>query len=88
MRLQNFKGRSRPHEKEPGWWYDSTSDIDTYVREKTTLYDGTVIYRFSKEILAYIETLVAFSPWNKQNDPHTAGALGAFYTAALQDYAA
>ena len=47
-----------------------------------------MIYRFSKEILAYIETLVAFSPRYRQNDPDTAGALGAFYTAALQDYAA
>jgi hypothetical protein len=49
-----------------------------------------VIYRFSKEILAYIETLVAFkfSLQYRHDDSHTAGALGAFYTAALQDYAA
>ncbi len=47
-----------------------------------------MIYRFSKEILAYIETLVVFSQLYRQNDPHTVGALGAFYSAALQDYAA
>jgi hypothetical protein len=47
-----------------------------------------VIYRTSKEIPAYIETLVAFSLRYRHNDSHTAGALGAFYTAALQDYAA
>ena len=47
-----------------------------------------MIYRFSKEILAYIETFVAFSLRYRPNDSHTAGALGAFYTAALQDYAA
>jgi hypothetical protein len=56
--------------------------------EKTTLHDGTVIYRFSKELLAYIETLVAFCPYYRQDDPRTAGALDEFYNAALQDYAA
>ena len=52
--------------------------------EKTTLHDGTVIYRFSKELLAYIETLVAFCPYHRQDDPRTAGALDEFYTAACK----
>ena len=36
--------------------------IAVYVRHRTTLHDGTVAYRFSKELLAFLETLVAFSP--------------------------
>ena len=47
-----------------------------------------MIYRFSKELLAYTETIVAFCPYYRQNDPRTAGALDEFYNAALQDYAA
>ncbi len=47
-----------------------------------------MIYRLSKEILADIKSFVAFSLRCRHNDSHTAGALGAFYTAALQDYAA
>ena len=71
-----------------GYAVDATTKIDEYVREKTTLHDGTVIYRFSKELLAYIETLIAFCPYYRQDDPRTAGALDEFYNAALQDYAA
>ena len=38
-----------------GYAVDSTTDIDAFVRETTTLHDGTVIFRFSKELLAYIK---------------------------------
>jgi hypothetical protein len=69
-----------------GYAVDATTKIDAYVREKTTLHDGTVINRFPKELLADIETLVAFSPWYRQDDPRTAGALDEFYNTALQDY--
>ena len=38
-----------------------------------TLQDGAVIYnnRFSKELLAYIETLVVFSQYYQQDNPRT-----------------
>ena len=39
------------------------------------------------ELLACIETLVGFSPWYRQDDPRTTGALDDFYTATVQDYA-
>jgi hypothetical protein len=46
-----------------------------------------VICWFFKEILAYIEKLVAFSLQYRQNNPDTAGALGTIYNTALQNYA-
>jgi hypothetical protein len=49
--------------------------------------DGTKIYRFSKELLAYIEMCVAFSQHYRQNDPHTASAMDMYLRDALQTYA-
>jgi hypothetical protein len=63
------------------------TDIDNYVRECTILVDGTKIYRFSKELLAYIEMCVAFSPYYRQDDPRTAGAMDTCFRDALQTYA-
>ena len=63
------------------------TDIEEYVHECVTLHDDTKIYRFSKELLAYLETCVAFSAYYLQNDPRTAGALDTFYASALQAYA-
>ena len=63
------------------------TDLDDYVTETITLHDGTVLYRFSKELLAYLETIVAFSPYYIQNDPRTAGVMDNFYSATLQAYA-
>jgi hypothetical protein len=63
------------------------TDLDDYVTETITLHDGTVLYCFSKELLAYLETIVAFSPYYIQNDPRTAGVMDNFYSAALQAYA-
>ncbi len=37
------------------------TDIDVYVCQCTLIVDNTKIYRFSKELLAYIEMCVAFS---------------------------
>ena len=66
---------------------DSSTIMEAFVKKKTTLHDGTVIYRFSKELLAYIETLVAFSQHHQADDPCTAGALDEFFTDALKAYA-
>ena len=34
--------------------------IADYVRHRTTLHDGTVVHRLSKELFAFLETLVLF----------------------------
>ena len=44
-------------------------DIDKYVSCSKTLEDGTTIYRFSKELLAFLKTLVAFSTMLMTLDP-------------------
>jgi hypothetical protein len=62
------------------------TDIDNYVRECTLIVDRTKIYRFSKELLAFIEMCVAFSPYYRQDDPRTAGAMDTYCREALQAY--
>ena len=63
------------------------TDIHDYVGGSTLIVDKTKIYRFSKELLAYLEMCVAFSPYYRQDDPRTAGAMDTFYRDALQAYA-
>ena len=46
------------------------------------------MYRFSKEMLAFIQTLVAFCPYCIANEPNTAGPMDNYYTEALLDYEA
>jgi hypothetical protein len=57
-----------------------------YVRNRTTLHDGAVVHRFSKELLAFIKTLVAFSPHYRGNDPRASGAMDTYFTDTLSDY--
>jgi hypothetical protein len=64
---------------------DTDTDIPAYVRHSTELLDGTRVYRFSKELLAFLETMVAFSPYHA-NNPNAAGPADAFYEAALARY--
>ena len=52
----------------------------------STLHDGTVVHCFSKELLAFLETLVAFCPYYRANDPRAAGAMDNYYTDTLRDY--
>ncbi len=59
-----------------------------YVGGSTIIVDNTRIYRFSKELLAYLEMCVAFSPYYRQDDPRTSGAMNAYFRDALQAYAA
>ncbi len=54
------------------------TDLHDYVGGSTLLVDGTKIYRLSKELLAYLEMCVAFSPYYRQDDPRTAGAMDMF----------
>jgi hypothetical protein len=65
---------------------DAATDIPAYVRHSTELLDGTRVYRFSRELLAFLETMVAFSPYHVANNPNAAGPADAFYEAALECY--
>ena len=62
---------------------DQDTDIAAYVRHVTILHDSTRVYRFSKELLALLETLVAFSPYYVANDPNAAGPIDIYYNEAL-----
>ncbi len=62
---------------------DKDTDIAAYVRHVTFLHDCTRVYRFSKELLALLETLVAFSPYYVANDPIAAGPIDTYYNEAL-----
>ncbi len=64
------------------------TDIDAFVRHVTVLHDGTRVYRFSKELLAFLQTLVAFCPYYVAKDPNAAGPMDNYYAEALRDYAA
>ncbi len=64
------------------------TDIDAFVRHATLLHDGTRVYRFSNELLAFLQTLVAFCPYYVANDPNTAGPMDSCYAEALRDYTA
>jgi hypothetical protein len=66
---------------------DYDTDIEAYVRHLTILHDSTRVYRFSKELLALIENLVAFSPYYVANDPNAAGPIDIYYNEALNKYA-
>ena len=63
------------------------TDIDEFVRESRILPDGTEVYRFSKELIAYLETIVAFSPYYRVNDPRMVGPLDQYFADAVAAYA-
>jgi hypothetical protein len=44
------------------------------------------VYRFSRKLFAFLETMVAFSPFHVANNPNAAGPGNAFYEAALSRY--
>jgi hypothetical protein len=67
---------------------DDETDIDAFVRHATLIHDGTRVYRFSKELLAFLQTLVVFCPHYVANDPNAAGPMDSYYAEALRDYAA
>jgi hypothetical protein len=62
------------------------TNIEDYVRHYTELLDGHRVYRFSRELLAYLETLVAFTPYHVANDPYAAAPMDNFYVEALRRY--
>jgi hypothetical protein len=70
--------------------YAVTADtgIDEYAHESLINHDGTTIYRFSKKLLAYIETCVASVRTTGRMTPRITGPTETYYTAAVHAYAA
>ncbi len=59
------------------------TDIDEFVRELKLLPDGSRICCFFKELIAYTETLVAFSPYYRINDPRMVAPLDQYYAQLM-----
>jgi hypothetical protein len=61
-----------------------------YVTHSRTLHDGTIVHSFSKELLAYLETLVAFCPYYRADDPRVILVVTAhidkYFYSALEKY--
>ncbi len=68
---------------------DAATDImiPDYVRHSTELLDGTRVYRFSRELLAFLETMVAFSPYQQPQRSWARGCLLRDGPRALQESA-
>ena len=60
-----------------------------YVTHSRTLNDGTIVHRFSKELLAYLEMLLAFSPYfcaDTVEGPWSAVHIDKHFKSALANY--
>ncbi len=59
-----------------------------YVTHSRTLHDGTIVDRFYKELLAYLETLVAFCPYYRADDPRVTAHTGIdkYFHSVLEKY--
>jgi hypothetical protein len=62
------------------------TDIAEYVHHSTELLDGNRVYRFSRELLACLETMVAFSPYHVAIDPFVAVPIETYNDEALARY--
>jgi hypothetical protein len=60
--------------------------LGQYVTYLRTLHDGTIVHRFSKELLAYLETLVAFCPYYRADDPRVTAHIDKYFHSALEKY--
>jgi hypothetical protein len=62
--------------------------LGQYVTHSRTLHDGAIIHRFSKELLAYLETLVAFCPYYHADDPQVIVTthIDKYFYSALETY--
>jgi hypothetical protein len=54
---------------------EADTDIQEYVRHSTELVDCIRVNRFSRELLAFLETMVAFCPYHISNDLSAAGPM-------------
>ena len=71
--------------------YQVTKDTEIFefVHTSSPAIPTTIIgetFRFSKQMVAYVETLVAFSPYYVAGDPRTQGRIDNFYHRALERY--
>ena len=67
----------------------SETEIFEFVHASRPAIPTTIIpetFRFSKQLVAYVETLVAFSPYYVAGDPRTQGRVDNFYHRALERY--
>jgi hypothetical protein len=67
----------------------SETEIFEFVHTSSPAIPTTIIpdtFRFSKQLVAYVETLVAFSPYYVAGDPRTQGRVDNFYHRALERY--
>ena len=69
---------------------DAGQDIEAFVKRKYPQLEGPPsvppVFFFSKNLLAYLETLVAFSPYYRADDARMAGKMEAFYQEAVKRY--
>jgi hypothetical protein len=51
-------------------------------------HDGTIVHSFSKELLAYLETLMAFCPYYRADDPRVivTAHINKYFCSALEKY--
>jgi hypothetical protein len=71
--------------------YQVTKDtnIFEFVHTSSPAIPNTIVaetFRFSKQMVAYVETLVAFCPYYVAGDPRTQGRVDNFYHRALERY--
>ena len=69
---------------------DAGQDIEAFVKRKFQQLEGPPsvppVFFFSKNLLAYLETLVAFCPYYRADDARMAGKMEAFYQQAVHRY--
>jgi hypothetical protein len=57
-----------------------------YVTHLRTLHDGTIVHSFSKELLAYLETMVAFCQYYRADDPQVTAHIDKYFHPTLEKY--
>jgi hypothetical protein len=69
---------------------DASLDIEAFVQRKYPQLEGPPsvppVFFFSKNLLAYLETLVAFCPYYRADDARMAGKMETFYQDAVKRY--
>jgi hypothetical protein len=59
-----------------------------YVTHSRTFHDGTIFHSVSTALLAYLETLVAFCPYYRADDPRVivTAHIDKYFCSALEKY--
>jgi hypothetical protein len=59
-----------------------------YVTHSRPFHDGTIFHSVSTELLAYLETLVAFCPYYRADDPRVivTAHIDKYFYSALEKY--